>query len=548
MATGHRNAAIWGPQTEPRMKMEMQGLMDSECGKDAGKGSHVIHPGSMEESWEGAIPEHIKREPEAGPHEHWEAQWQQFLKTVQTPQSGQGDTQLPGLTPRDDSPGEEVSDTGVPLPGEKETRLLPSIGGETEHPVNSFLVKEQVDSQKVKEETQAEGDANWDSERRCFRQFCYQEAEGPREVSWQLKEEGEDFPEAEGAPLESCEWPLFREIKQEEDGATTMLGDERAFWKEKHKFALWKPSLSITELVRIHPIKANSGHRRKVVVEQTDASDFGLRLVSALDPGVKMEEQDLTGPEPGKDADRGPHITQSGSMKEFVDVVASSRMEQESEIGLHERWEAQWQQFLKTVQSPQPRQGDTKPTGLVPRDDSPQEGISRIRPQPPKERVAQLLGREAQPSGRNLSAKTDTVDKTVKEEKLDVEITRQHFRQFGYREASGPREVPPLGISEEAASAPPEAERPAPDAWQTLAFREVKEEGEEDASSVAGDVSSCEKEKNQSENCERLQPCGMLPGKYDLNPSRGSENWQEPITLCPRPRFAHGADEMPAKG
>ncbi|XP_048347430.1 zinc finger protein 24-like [Sphaerodactylus townsendi] len=49
--------------------------------------------------------------------------------------------------------------------------------------------------------------------------------------SWQLKEELADFPEAEGTPSGSCEWPLFQEIKQEEDGGVTTL--ERLTWCEK---------------------------------------------------------------------------------------------------------------------------------------------------------------------------------------------------------------------------------------------------------------------------------------------------------------------------
>ncbi|XP_060094608.1 uncharacterized protein LOC132571832 [Heteronotia binoei] len=1044
----------------------------------------------MEESWDGAIPEHVKREPEAGPHERWEAQWQQFLKTVQTPQSRLGDAPPLGLTPRDESAGKEASDIGLPLSEEKETQLLSSIGGETQHPVNTFLVKEHVDCQKVKEETLAEGDTSWDFERRCFRQFCYQEVKGPQEVcrtlrelccrwlrpegktkeqilelvvleqflsilppemqswvregrpetcfqavtlaedfllrqqnherqeqmvSWQLKEEGADLTEAEGAPSESCEWPLFREIKEEDDGATTMLGDERAFWKEsnqpessgelelhwmlpgqpgphyydlveasenqqeplsdkgrsiyfqpsfeqlhelpavqqrilkgetctecgksfrckaeltehrrmhsgekpytcsecgksfcrrnvlvahqrihtgekpfncldcgksfnqrshltaherthtqekpfacpdcgqsfsrrtglvahqrihtgekpyncldcgksfrqrfdlirhqrihtgekphecpdcsksfrnksaflvhrrihteekpypcsgcgksfrhrtnllaherihtgekpykctecekrfgdgsslmKHKRAhtgekpykclecgksfsqnagllqhekihtgekpfecsncpksfrdrsafivhqrththekpyhcsgcdksfshrsnllkherihtgekpykclecgksfTQKPNLLVHErthlkekgspiqvIARISPyqlprsdenglawntyvraefafpsshfLQASFGLRRKMAADQMDASNFGLCLVSAPELGMKMEEWNSTDTEPGKVTDKGLCIARAGSMKEFSEEAEPDHMKQELEIGLHERWEAQWQQFLKTVQSPQSGQRDAQPPGLTPRSKSPKQGTSSIRPQPPKERVTQLLGRATQPMGGNLSAKTDTDDKIVKEENLDAEATRQHFRQFGYREAAGPQEVcrrlqelcyswlrpekrtkeqilellileqfltvlpteiqnwvkegsptscaqavalaenflqqrrqenwqeQAPGISEEVA-ATPEAKRTASDDWQTLVFTEVKEES---------DVSSCEKEKNQSENCEGLQPSGMLPGRADRNPSQGpdhgegSESWQ----------------------
>ncbi|XP_048347396.1 uncharacterized protein LOC125429889 [Sphaerodactylus townsendi] len=315
-----------------------------------------------------------------------------------------------------------------------------------------------------------------------------------------------------------------------------------------------------------------------------------------------MEERNPTDREPGKDADKGPH----GSMKEFLGEVAPDHVKQESEIGLRERWEVQWQQFLKAVQSPQSRQGNTQLPGFTIRSDSPNEGLFDIRPQPPREGVTQLLSREANPTGRNLSPGTIAEYKTMKEENLNVEASRQHFRLFSYQEAAGPQEVCsqlrefcyswlrpekhtkkeilellileqflavlPMEIqnwvkrgnpescaeavslaedflqqqrqeeenrqeqvprtSEETGAASPEAEKTASDAWQTLVFREVKEEAEEAASSVAGDVSSCEKEKTLLENCEGLQPCRMLPEGANLNLSKGSsqgdcsENWQ----------------------
>lgn len=178
-----------------------------------------------------------------------------------------------------------------------------------------------------------------------------------------------------------------------------------------------------------------------MAAERTDPSYFGLHLVSALEPGVKMEKQDPTEPEPGKDGDKGPPIPQAGRMKEILEGAAPSHMKQEVEMGLHECWEAQWQQFLKTVQSSQSGQGDPQPPDLAPRGDSQKEGISNIGPQPLQERVTQQLHREARPTGRNLPAKTDTDDKTTKQENLNAEAARQHFRQFGYGEASGPREV-----------------------------------------------------------------------------------------------------------
>uniref|UniRef100_A0ACB8EFP5 Uncharacterized protein n=1 Tax=Sphaerodactylus townsendi TaxID=933632 RepID=A0ACB8EFP5_9SAUR len=164
MATDGRDAATRGVQIdamlEARMKTETQGPADSESRKDAGKASCIIRSERLKESWEEATPKNVKRESEAGLLDRWEAQWQQFLKTVRSPQSRQGDAPLPGLAPRSDSPGEGTSNTRPLSPGE-ETELLSGINGETQHPVNNLLVKDQVDCWKVKEETPAEGDASW---------------------------------------------------------------------------------------------------------------------------------------------------------------------------------------------------------------------------------------------------------------------------------------------------------------------------------------------------------------------------------------------------
>ncbi|XP_077186215.1 uncharacterized protein LOC143833875 [Paroedura picta] len=1077
MAARRKTTAIWYPRTEPKKKREMQDALDSEREKATGKG-----PGGPEESWEGAIPEPVKGGPTAGPHEHW----QQFVKSVETAQSGQRAAQLQGLGLRDDFPGEKASDSG--LPGEKERWLLMSIGQETHVAASSLQVKEQVDCRDVKEEALA---ASWNSERLCFRQFCYEEAEGPRElcemlrelcrrwlqperktkgqmlemvileqflnilppemqswvqdgrpetcfqavtlaedfllrqgnhdrqdqeVSWQLKEEGAE--EAEGAPSESGEWPLFREIKQEDDGDTPMPGNEKVFWEEsnqpetsgdlelpwalagraeqnfphysdpgeasedqqetvpdsdnslyfpasleqlrnlpadqqhilrgeicpdcgkcfrckaeltehqrlhvgekpfacpdcgksfcrknvlvahqrihtgekpfncqycgknfnqrshltaherthsqekpftcpdcgqsfsrrtglvahqrihtgekpydcpdcgksfrqrfdlirhqrihtderphecpdctksfrnksaflvhrrihteekpypcsdcgksfrhrtnllaherihtgekpykctecdkrfgdgsslmKHKRAhtgekpykcqqcgkhfsqnaglvqhekihtgekpfdctycpksfrdrsafivhqrthtqekpyqcsvceksfshrsnllkhqrthtgekpykcaecgkgfTQRPNLlahekthakesvqlisgsgqaeggadlsrssfldlkicGVAELVSIHARQARFGLRRKMVAEQAEASDFRLRSGPALEPGVKMAEPLPVDPGLGKVGGKGPQITQAGRMKEFSEGDVPDRLKQEPGTSLRERWEVQWQQFLKTVRSLPSGPGDAQPPSLAPRGDSPKEDIFGIGPQRPAERVTLLSGQEAQPTSRNRFAETD--NETVKEESLDTEAARQRFRRFGYGEASGPREVcsflhgfcrswlrpekrtkeqilellileqfmsvlptelqnwvkegSPASCAQAVALAEGFLQQQRQEKWQEQAlgiseevvaappeavrmvFQEVKAEGEEDANPAAVDVNSCEKENNRSENCEGLQPGEMFPEKADWNLSQDSRQGEGPESLQGKP-------------
>ncbi|XP_061476014.1 zinc finger protein 397-like isoform X2 [Rhineura floridana] len=57
-------------------------------------------------------------------------------------------------------------------------------------------------------------------------------AKEDREVLGLFKSEEADFPQAEHAPSFPKEWPLCREVKQEEDCDATLLGDKRMFQKE----------------------------------------------------------------------------------------------------------------------------------------------------------------------------------------------------------------------------------------------------------------------------------------------------------------------------
>ncbi|XP_077186439.1 uncharacterized protein LOC143833952 [Paroedura picta] len=168
MATRCKTTAIWYPPVEPRKKKKKLNALDSQCKEATGK-----DPGGLEESWEEAITEPVKGGPEAGPPEDW----QQFVKTVETPRSGQRAAQPPGLGSRNDIPGEKVS--SIRVPGEKERWLVLSFSRETEVPASSQLVNEEVNCRDVKEEIL---DTSWNSERLCFRQFCYEKGEGQQFV------------------------------------------------------------------------------------------------------------------------------------------------------------------------------------------------------------------------------------------------------------------------------------------------------------------------------------------------------------------------------
>ncbi|XP_053146102.1 zinc finger and SCAN domain-containing protein 31-like [Hemicordylus capensis] len=142
---------------------------------------HVAQEGTVEEGQRPIRPEQTKLEPEERQLQCWEAQWQEFLKRVESSHSVWGNTQLSeakaSLVLSDICQGPRRN--GV-------SRLLPaSIGGD---PKASGTLKPGEEGQNVKEDFLSNESINAEVQRQRFRTFCYQEAEGPRRAFRQLQE------------------------------------------------------------------------------------------------------------------------------------------------------------------------------------------------------------------------------------------------------------------------------------------------------------------------------------------------------------------------
>ncbi|XP_048345309.1 zinc finger and SCAN domain-containing protein 31-like [Sphaerodactylus townsendi] len=136
----------------------------------------------------------VKQEPDEGLLQHWEIQWQEFLKTIESPHSDWGFLQLPEEPSHwDDAKGflasfEQVAKACQWPKEEWATRLLPALSGEAKQVFNRLPAPDRQDYGKVKAAILKGDVIHREKLRQHFRSFCYQKAEGPRGTYCRLRE------------------------------------------------------------------------------------------------------------------------------------------------------------------------------------------------------------------------------------------------------------------------------------------------------------------------------------------------------------------------
>ncbi|KAF7234969.1 SCAN domain-containing protein 3 [Varanus komodoensis] len=152
----------------------------------------------------------------------------------------------------------------------------------------------------------------------------------------------------------------------------------------------------------------------------------------------------------GAKAPQGVHAGNIGELQ-----ASPPQVKCEPQEGLQERWEAQWQAFLRTLQAPHSRWGEASASEEPrPWDDAKAflasfEQVAAACRWPRDKWVALLLpalSGEAERAFRSLSARERGDYGKVKAAVLDREAAlrerqRQHFRQLRYGDAEGPRVV-----------------------------------------------------------------------------------------------------------
>ncbi|KAL8213297.1 UNVERIFIED_CONTAM: hypothetical protein K2H54_062084, partial [Gekko kuhli] len=172
----------------PRIKLEEPDPVALETGgglESDGKPLHLVQAGSIREFLHTTAPSQVKQELDEGLPQLWEAQWQEFLKAVETPRSRWGHhAKLPELTLWEDTkmiPAlcEGLTNADQPLRREGEVQPLEGL---------CSMGSSEEDDRKVKEEAPEENHANVDRQCCRFWHFRYQEADGPREVPGPFEE------------------------------------------------------------------------------------------------------------------------------------------------------------------------------------------------------------------------------------------------------------------------------------------------------------------------------------------------------------------------
>ncbi|XP_048345111.1 zinc finger protein 397-like [Sphaerodactylus townsendi] len=161
---------------------------------EGAKSPHSLRVGSIGELQTEAAPHQIKCEREEGLHDRWEAQWQEFLKTLQAPDSGWGSPHVANKpAPLEDAKAFLASFEQVAWvcqwPRDKwVTLLLPALSGEAKQAFSNLSARDREDYGKVKAAILRREAITRERRRQHFRQFCYREAQGPRAAYGQLQE------------------------------------------------------------------------------------------------------------------------------------------------------------------------------------------------------------------------------------------------------------------------------------------------------------------------------------------------------------------------
>ncbi|XP_048343192.1 uncharacterized protein LOC125427683 [Sphaerodactylus townsendi] len=184
--------------TEPSSNMKTEGRSTAlgEAPKGKAKSFQTLQAASVGEFLQRTAGDLIPQQVRDGSLSlaQWEAQWQEFLMTLEPPHSRWGIPHLPEKpSPWHDAKAfltsfEQVAEACQWPAEERVNHLLPALSGEAEKAYVSLDVGDREDYGKVKSAILQRDAMSREKQREEFRRFCYQEDEGPRGAYLRLRE------------------------------------------------------------------------------------------------------------------------------------------------------------------------------------------------------------------------------------------------------------------------------------------------------------------------------------------------------------------------
>ncbi|XP_077779320.1 uncharacterized protein LOC114592455 isoform X1 [Podarcis muralis] len=173
------------------MKMDPGNCPQGEVLDGSGKDPHETVGEVVQKTPDATL---VKQEPCEGLLQHWEAQWQEFLKMVEAPQP----LSPTGPLPEEPKPWgdpkaflatfEQVAEACRWPREEWAARLLPALGGGAKQAFLGLEARDREDYGKVKAAILRWDALKREKQRQRFRGFCYQQAKGPRGAHRQLRD------------------------------------------------------------------------------------------------------------------------------------------------------------------------------------------------------------------------------------------------------------------------------------------------------------------------------------------------------------------------
>ncbi|XP_034268958.1 uncharacterized protein LOC117663162 isoform X5 [Pantherophis guttatus] len=420
-------------------KMEVQDSTGCQAGKrEPARGS--VQTMATQEYLKGFTTSQIKEEPEEGLDRLCEIQKRETLRA-------------PYLDGRNSPPSQSSPENNTRPPfsrkadlhqwslrGKAASETLPGLGCME---VPKFY--EGLDSPlEVKEELVEEGKLSVVLQCQRFRQFCYEEAEGPQKVFGQLwdlccqwlkperhsKEQILELVILEQflmiLPLEMQNW-----VREQcpETGSQAVALAEDFLWR------LPQGAEQREDLVDLHHEPSNS---------ELDPLDIVKVEVPMDGDRRKMEAKDSLGSQAGKrEPARGS--VQTMATQEYLNGFTTSQIKQEPEEGLDQLCEIQKRETLRAPY-------------LDGRNSPPSQSSPENNTRPPFSRKADLHQRSLRGKAASktlpglgcmevpkfyegLDSPVEMKEELVEEGKLSVVLQCQRFRQFRYEEAEGPQKV-----------------------------------------------------------------------------------------------------------